>query len=758
MDASSFALFELDAKQCRVGLWGPNSAGEGPAVQELATIAPVLASGPDGGWLHGEAALARRIVAPRACIMDLLEAQDSRSWEERSSIWPFARPLLHPEHGMGWEVDGMLYPRAYLLSRLLVFSRELAEERGQCELRSMALIAGRALTPGLRDDLEQAAKLAGVTRLWWVDRMHALARAMLVHRNEPEKTAHPDQEASMPAKDEQDALSQIDQVLGVAAPVGPSSAQLSHAEFAPSPEQGSAIEKAVEEASSPEIEASDDSLPAIQDEAQSDDETLGPESEELAQEDLEEVDKSQAPVGQWFWVADRLGLELAQLSIEPQVELHSRDLILGVSQLDWQAKVVAQLHEDLAELQELSLNESRLAQVRIWDACGKMMERLESEAQTDLHLPHLCVRKDQSFHYQGTWNRRRMDALIADAVAQLKARCQAAQEPEDESDKSNGPELWQWGRYGSASEMPAFVRVAQQCSSLLRKDAKLPVNSALLGAGIWIEERQGEASRSVVSDVMVGDFEWRHPSGFCKRCETHGETLPLSQDLDLKGAELEPGDDRPWSLYLCLPHALQEQEQRHCVTRVLLSDYANDGRVRIQVQRNARVIVSRSPAAKNAGAMDLVVLDGGLSPEQVLDLQIEQSRRDVDRFMGMRSLAMRKELAKHCADLGNILSERGDKMDDLLRTRLGEWVGMAKEQLAGDFEAYSNKEALASLSPLHEGFLQMVETFSPQQRKSLAIELAEIPELLEVSQDFGMPSGTRPCWDLGALEPRPQAE
>lgn len=737
----------------------------------------MLATDPDGGWLHGEAALARRIVAPKVCVMDLLQAQDEQAWAARAEIWPFAAPQQHPEHGVCWEVQDKLYPRAYLLSRILVFARELAETHAQTELRSMALIAGRTVEPSLRRDLEQAAKIAGVHRLWWVDRMHALARAMLLQRQQADLESVPS-EALAKAEDEQDALSQIDQVLGVAAS-GPRSAQLSHAEFAAQPSLTPDAQTPDEEheASSPE-DLPEQSEQSEQSEQAPEQAQTSNEDENDAQElhahasgesELEdahdarvqdstpdggdedepsadhEVSKDLAAAGQWFWVADQLGLELAQLSLDPDIELRTRDLILGVSQLDWQTKVVAQLHKDLQEVEGLSLNESRLAQVRIWDACEKMMDRLATEAQTDLHLPHLCVRKDQSYHYQGSWSRRRMDALVADAVAQLKARCQ---DPDPSNEAASEDDVaWQWGRYGSASEMPAFVRVAQQCSWLLRKDAKLPVNSALVGAGSWIEERTGSGSRKVSPDLMLGDLEWVHPSGGRKRVATHGQALPLTLDLDLQDAQIESDDEETmWRLDLCLAGGQEGHEHRRCVTRIVMSDYAKDGRVRVEVQRNAKIVVSRCPAAKNAGAKDLVTVATGLSSEQLSDLEIDQSRRDVDRFMGMRSQAMRKELAKHCTELGTILSERGEKMDDLLRTRLGEWVGHAKSRLAQDPQDQSNKEALAELTPLHEGFLQMVETFSPQQKKSLAIELLELPQLLELPAELGMPTGTQPYW------------
>lgn len=771
VDASSFALFELDAKQCRIGLWQPESAGVDLGVSELATIAPVLALGPDGTWLHGEPAMARRLLAPNCCVLDLLETPQPHAWQERSASWPFARPVSHAEHGYCWSIEEKLYPRAYLLSRLLLVARELSEDKVQGELRSMALVAGRTVTPSLREDFERAAKLAGVSRLWWIDRMHALARCI----------QHAQQQASVPSsapepqssvEDEQDALTQIHEALGVQSVQGPSQASLSHAEFGSGPAATPSVQMEQTSAGAQSPDAQDPSAQAQMQEGEPEDavhetpehpdsEWQGSEPETApthAQADGEndgavheasghpdsERQGSEPSLGQWLWVADRMGLELAQLSLSPAIELHSRDLILGVSQLEWQAKVVAQLHEDLDDDQGLELGESRLAQVRVWDACGKMMERLEAQAQTELHLPHLCVRKDQSYHYKGAWHRRRMDALVADAVHQLKARCQ-----EDQEDQA-----WQWGRYGSASEMPAFVRVAQQCDWLSRKDSKLPENSALIGAGIWIQERQGSRSRSLASDIMLGDLVWEHPSGFRKRLALHGQSLPLSEDLDLQGAQLDADDDSPWSLYLCLPGSQEEQEDRHCVARVLMPDYASDGRVRIQVQRNAKILLSRAPAAKNAGAQDLVFLEAGLSSEQIQDLELDQMKRDLDRFMGMRAQAMRKDLAKHCTQLASVLSERGDKMDDLLRTQIGEWVASAKEVLTPDLEEQSNKAALALLSPLHESFVAMVETFSPAQKKSLVIEQAKLPKLLETPQELGMPSGTKPWW-IG--DPRPQS-
>lgn len=764
VDATSFSLFELDAKLCRVGL-------SLPGVHELATLSPVLAKGPDGDWLVGAPALARRLIAPDLCILDLLEPANPQAWQARAGSWPFARPTLHADHGVCWEIEHKLYPRAYLLSQLLVFARELAEEKAQCELRSMGLIAGRGVSPGLRVDLEQAATLAGIRRLWWVDRMHALALSMKAQRDqaltEGSETSPP------PAQEEQDALSQIDEVLIGATPQGPTTAQLSLTEFGPSP--ATTPQAALEPASDDEPEPPEEAHDVESEQSSSEDELESPEEArdvESAQSPIESPDASQevdvdeddlqeasAPVGQWLWVADHLGLELAQLSLDPEIELHARDLILGVSRLDWQAKVVAQLHQDLRDEQEIDLGERRLAQVRVWDASGKMMDRLATEAQTELNLPHLCVRRDQSFHYQTSWSRRRMDALIADAVHQLKACCQGPQGQQAEQ-SLNGQEepeqtvadRWAWGRYGSASEIPAFVRVAQQCAWLSRKDARLPGNSALLGAGLWIEERQKTGPRRLVADLMLGNLEWEHEEGFRKRCNVHGLRLPLSQDFDLQGAQIDAEDGGVWSLYLCLQGADPEQELRYCVSRVTIADYEKDGRVRMEVQRNGKIVVSRSPAAKNAGAKEIEVCKRGLSPEQVLDLEIAQSQRDVDRFMGMRGRAMRKALAKHCADLGRILAERADKMDDLLRTRLGEWVSSAKERLTPELEEQSNEAVLAALTPLHEALLAMVDTFSPQQKKSLGIELVALPELLEAAKELGMPSGTMPWWVFEEVE------
>lgn len=775
VDASSFALFELDAKLCRIGLWEPVPGEQGPRVQELATISPVLAKDPEAGWLLGEPALGRRIVAPELCVLDLFEPTDPDALQARAAHWPFASVACHPVHGVCWEIEHKLYPRAYLLSQILGYARELAEETGQCELRSMALIVGRSVTPALRADLEQAAQLAGIGRLWWVDRMHALARSMMAQRAQARLQPDPTPQARVdhPAQDGQDALSQIDEVLRGAAPSGPSTAQLSHAEFGP-PAVAAAEPAQVGLASSPDpvsgsndaqsvnpegSEDGSDSLPS--DEADKD--TSAQEPEPVASPDaslIEEAEQDASPdlAGQWLWAADNLGLELTQFAMEPELQILSRDLILGVSSLEWQAKVVAQLQQDLSE-EQVNLETRRLAQVRVWDACGKMMDRLAKEAQTELNLPHLCVRKDQSFHYQSSWNRRRMDALIADAVNQLKSRCQSpagAQVQDGETsfeDRPSEPEAgeqWQWGRYGRASEMPAFVRVAQQCSWLSRKDAKLPADSALNGAGLWIAERQNSGQRRVVADIMLGDLEWEHDNGFRKRCEVHGQSLPLTQDLDLQGAPVDQDEPGSWSVYLCLPGAEPEQERRYCVTRVLLPDYEKDARVRMQVQRNGKILVSRSPAAKNAGVQELTPQLTGLSAEQIQDLEIAQTKRDLDRFMGMRSDAMRKELAKHSAELGRILSERGDKMDDLLRTRLGEWVHAAKAQLTPELAEQRNQAALAALTPVHQELLAMVETLSAQQKKSLGIELAKLPELMEEPPELAMPSGTKPWWQAPA--------
>lgn len=763
VDASSFALFELDAKQCRIGLWTPESAGEPGRVGELASVAPVLALGADGAWLHGEAALARRIVSPQSCVLDLLEPEQSQLWQARASTWPFAVPIDHPEHGVCWSLQERLYPRAYLLSRLLVFARELAEAHAQGELRSMALVAGRSITPSLRQDLEQAAQLAGVSRLWWIDKMHALARSIRQQRTQKAESPAPSA-ALDAAQDEQDALSQINEVLVGGHPSkGPSTATLSHAEFAPvaatpaeqqnpdpgepepEPEQDAMAEGEGVEALDAEAELVQEADAAEQGVQASD--TAQAESDETSRAD--ESNEQSPPLGEWLWIADRMGLELAQLSIEPEIELHSRDLVIGVSQMAWQAKVVAQLHADLEEEASLGLDERPLAQVRIWDACGKMMERLEADAQTELHLAHLCVRNDQSFHYQGAWHRRRMDALIADAVAQLKERCQQEEQ---------GEHAWQWGRYGSACDMPAFVRVAQQCSKLTRKDAKLPADSALQGAGIWIQERQGGNARSVAPDIMLGDLLWEHPSGASLRCSVHGQALPLCEDVDLQGAQLDAEEHSPWCVYLCLPGAQEEQVHRYCVARVLVPDFQKDARVRIEVQRNGKIQVSRSPSAKNAGAQDLQPLGLGLGEEQIADLELAQAKRDVDRFMGMRSQAMRKALAKHCAQLDTVLSERGDKMDDLLRTRLGEWVSRAKTLLTPELDEQSNKASLASLTPLHESFQEMVETFSPQQKKSLSIEQEPLPELFVPEQELGMPGASKPWWKLEPSQPECSTE
>lgn len=705
----------------------------------MATLHPALALDAQGEWRLGEDALAYRLLDPRACVLDLMGDESLEEDRARASRWPFAPRVVGDDLCVSWELQKRRYPRAYLWSRILVRVREICEEAAQAEIRCMALVVGKGISPRMREDLERAAQLARVETLWWVDKVQALTHAIDLRQSQatlPDAVPERSGEEAVPV----DPLSQINQVLGVQSQPGPETAQLSHAEFGGPAVQASQepVKDAVEEPGHEEEQA--DASDAEAPEAVADDQ-----EEALAQASSSEEPAEPDLAGHWIWVADGNGLELAQVQLDPPQVL-SRSLMPRASHLLWQDHVVRSLCEELTSEHELELGGESLAMVRVWDACAKMMDRLEKEAQTEVHLPHLSVHRDASFHYQSEWTRRKMDGLIAASVARLKARC------EDASSH------WQWVRHGSVTEMPAFARVGQQCPWLRRKDARLDPSDALRGAGRWIAERQGKKDRMLFADIMLGDIEWVHPSGFCKRLSLHGSALPCKEDLDLSGAQLEDEDTRAWSVFLCIPGAEEQEAARYHVMEVEIPDYAKDARVRVEVQRTGKVLLSRTPAAKNAGASDLCLASGGLDAEQIDSVVATQAQSDVARFVAMREKAMRKELGTHCTHLGKVLLERGEKMDDLLRTRLGEWVAKAKLVLNPEELQENKRAALAALTPVHEELCAMVETLTAPQKKSLQLVLHALPELVSLPEDQPLSPGRHPWWPIASTAPQAQAE
>lgn len=637
----------------------------------------------------------------------------------RDARWPFAERSVSETGAVIWTLEGRSYPRALLWSKILLRAREQAEAHAQAEISSMALVMGRSVSPGMRRDLQQAASLARIDTLWWVDRAVALAYDRVAQQRKALMRPAVPTPSDRPVADQaQDPLARIDEVLRVPSSTGPCDARLSMAEFSGPPVQasGAAQSKAAE---GELVQAQDASKPEL-DPTQTEEDAV-PASETAPGREQEESEKPDVQAqGEWIWVADGLGVELARVRFEPELSILSRDLVADAGELLWRDKIVESLCQELADEHGVALSNEGLAMVRLWDLAGKVMDRLSVDAQAELHLAHLCVHEGKSVHYQSAWARRRMDAMVAGPVGRLRELCQ----------RNDDAAPWQWRRYGSGSEMPAWTRVAQQDPQLIRKDARVAPESGLVGACAWIEERQGRTKRTLVPDQMLGDLVWEHPSGLTLRCACDGASLPYKEDFELPCAELAADDQQPWTVSLCLPSGSGDEALRFLVTRVQVPGQDKDGRVRVEIQRQAKIVVSRTPAAKNAGAPELVHLQAQMSDDDVQAQRERQEKQDRHRFVCMRAEAMRKALGKHCAHLSKTIEERGAKMDDLLRTRLVEWVGKAQALLDPDRPAQREAELLTSLEPVYRGLVDMAQTLSAPQKKSLSLTLVPLPELI----------------------------
>lgn len=830
VQSSSFVLFELDGQQCQMAWFAGDSKQDAPTPLGLASIAPVVARSDRGEWWIGQDAQRLRLSAPSSCILDLLtEESESR----RESRWPFAPRRRLPDGSVAWELCGRLYPRSLIWSKLFLHARERAEKAGSEEIRSMALLVGRGVGPAQRHDLEQGAVMAGIDQLWWIDKIQALGYQLRhAQQSEEQRESTPSGAAVQPTQSEQsapekeDPLAKINALLGVQES-SPAAATLSQVEFAPQPgseaqsgdapvqeaeqappeehrapmqgQAGGQEQGSIEAAPTPEAEESDDASegeaassfkgaedkkgmdPDLEDTGsqQQDPRSCDATSEAAADEQGDCAAKDDTlpdvapPQGSWLWMADGIALETAKLRFEPEFEVLDRQLIPGAQRLAWEDAMVRLLLEDLDTEEGVQIDGQSLAMVRIWDAAGKLMDKLASSAQAQLHLPHLVVHRNESLHFRQDWSRRRMDALVANAVAQLRqgwnARSEAS-EPQElvrpEGQESNGTSVaqesspqalpWKWNRFGSLVEMPAWVRVGQQCDGLVRNNPRLEQSAALAGAALWVQERRRGKSRTLVNDHMVGDLLFESAQGDIQRCSSDGKTLPLREDLLLWQGEGEA--QGTWTVHHCLGEGDERGESSRKIAQFEIAP-SDKGKIqiRIEVQRQGKILISRSPSDRNAGAPELTLFDGGLSQVQIHGLRYQQDQKDVERFVGMRAMQMREQLARRCAGLQQALQERGAKMDDLLKTRLSEWLTQTQGIL--HMEASPEKNApsaeLNALTPAYEALESLVESLNGPQRKAYALHLEPLVALMEEPVAPENYTAVDPSWPLSLLHCAP---
>lgn len=795
-------LFELDSQQCQLAWLPADSKQDAPTPRDVASIAPVVALSESGKWWIGQEALRLRLSAPTSCILDLLaEGEDT----ERQSRWPFAPRRLLDDASVAWELSDRLYPRSLIWSKLFLHARERAEQAAGEEIRSMALLLGRGVGQAQRRDLEQGAAMAGIDQLWWIDKIHALGYQLRHEQQNPaQQEPVPTDKAFGPSSaepernDVDDPLAKINALLGVQES-SPTQATLSQVEFAPEQDAAAQASEGPDpdsKQSQPEEIAAPSEAPAplehsdsveagaAQQEAQKEDEvdSSAPEGSPAAASvegksdspvdedtgvselaaDPKSADSREAqaelPRGHWLWMADGIAFEAAKLSVEPNLEVLDRQLIPTAQRLAWEDDMVRLVLEELEAQEGVKIGGQSLAMVRIWDAAAKLMDKLESEAQAELHLPHLVVHRNESLHLRQAWTRRRMDALMAVAVAQLRQGWQQTAQTEQAQAKGDGvdPQAggpWKWNRFGTLVEMPAWVRVGPQCEGLIRTSPRMERTSALAGAAHWVQERRKSKSRTLVNDQMVGDLLFESTQGDALRCSCDAKPLPFSEDLLLWEGQGHAAMD--WAVYHCLSQGVEQGESRQKIAQFeLIPSKKGKIQLRVELQRQGKIQLSRSPADRNAGALELEPLRSGLSQSELDGLRYQQDLQDVERFVRMRAMQMREQLARRCTGLQQALQERGAKMDDLLKTRLSEWLAQTQAVLHGGDAGAENSSAAAdlnALTPAYEALIALVESLNGPQRKAYALHLEPLVDLIEeptVPEDC---SAVDPSWPLSRL-------